>query len=67
MAIQTTVGQGIGTEAMNLADQRRKEMFEKKGIKISDVTAAGRRNLGSVDTETFVPPRETTEEKDVFD
>ena len=67
MAIQTTVGQGIGTEAMNLADQRRKEMFEKQGIKISDLTKAGRRNLGSVDTETFVPPRETTEEKDVFD
>ena len=63
MAIDVTAGKGVGTQAMNLADQRRREVFENQGITMGDITLEGRKRLGTVDTETFVPPIE----KDVYD
>ena len=56
MAIDVTAGKGVGTQAMNLADQRRREVFENQGITMGDITLEGRKRLGTVDTETFVPP-----------
>jgi len=67
MAINVTAGKGIGTQGMNLAAKKREEMYENNGLSISDLTAAGRKNLGSVDTETFMRPEETEAEGDVFD
>ena len=67
MAIDVTAGKGVGTQAMNLADQRRREVFENQGITMGDLTKAGRETLGTVDTETFVRPEETEAEGDALD
>ena len=67
MAINVTAGKGIGTQGMNLAAKKREEMYENNGLSISDLTAAGRKNLGSVDTETFIRPEETEAEGDSID
>ena len=47
MAIDVTAGKGVGTQAMNLADQRRREVFENQGITMGDLTKAGRETLGA--------------------
>ena len=67
MAIDVTAGKGVGTQAMNLADQRRREVFENQGITMGDLTKAGRETLGTVDTETFVRAEETEAEGDALD
>ena len=67
MAIDVTAGKGVGTQAMNLADQRRREVFENQGITMGDLTKAGRETLGTVDTETFVRPEETEAGGDALD
>lgn len=67
MAINVTAGKGVGTQGMNLADQRRKDVFENQGITMGDITPEGRKTLGTVDTETFVRPEETEAEGDALD